>query len=231
MEYRHRDSPRCPLTRGSTVRIVAIVLALASLTAPGSLEAQRTRSTAVTPSRDARPVTPVMEAVGRRAPTGPERLSTVQRVELARAAGLSVSGITSELRLTPTAPFSKDGNLRTTAALLVEPGEEGGLIVFEPDMLAGIPQGNVTARFRLAQTHRPVLVDFIVSVSSKPSPMGIYLSGAVPGEHRGLVQGDHHVTALFTPSEAGWHEVTLTVDATKEYRRLTVLAVEITVLN
>jgi hypothetical protein len=116
------------------------------------------------------------------------------------------------------------------SALLVSPFEGGGTILFEPGMLAD-GRGEVLVKFRVAYSGRPVLVDFITSVSSPNAPMGVQLFGSGLDERRSLVQGSHHVTALLIPAEAGWYELSLRIDPTKEYRRLTVEAVEITVLK
>jgi hypothetical protein len=166
----------------------------------------------------------------------PPSLPAATQLAMARAAlgpGVPFTGIGAQLRLTPAAPYAPNrGVLRTSMALAVDPEENAdGRITLQPDFV-GSPGGpEVEVRFRPTYVGRPVLVDFVLQVSSSKGSVGAFLMGPGVKQHLTLSTSDHHVTALVVPEDTGWYTVSLSVDKVEEYLRVWVYAVELTTMN
>jgi hypothetical protein len=220
----------------ASFRLAAVSLTLVLGLVPSWLQAQR--SSASRPSSS--PVLiqgrgSVAPARGEAAQTAPPSLSPGAQLALARlAAGpaVTVSGIGAKLRLTPGRPFTANqAELRTSMALAVHPQHEGGVITLQPDVVGTSGGPTVEVRFRPSLVNRPVLVDFVMKVSTVNAPVGVYLGGHGVKEHRTLPGGDHHVTALVLPGDTGWYTVSLSVLRTSAYQRVWIYAVDLTTLN
>lgn len=160
----------------------------------------------------------------------PPMESVDRRLAVVRASGLTVQGIMTELRLTPAKPSAPDGTLVVQSALRVEADSWGGSIVLQPDVM-DVPS-YVAVRFQAALPGRPVLVDFVVDASPGAQPIHLRLSGSGLSESRALAtSGAHHVAVIVVPPLGGWYEVTLGMDKAPGYQRLTIHAVDLTVLQ
>jgi hypothetical protein len=220
----------------SAARSLALAILAVLPTAPGWLSAQRTSAT----TEAAQPLViqgqgSAVAVRGERVPPPPSSLSADDKLALARAAlgsRVSVSGIGAKLRLTPARPFAaSQAVLRTRTALMVNPADNGGQITLQPDVAAGAQGPGVEVSFRPTVANRPILVDFVLRVSSVNAPVGVHLGGSGVQEQRTLAAGDHHVTAVVIPGDTGWQTVSLGVDQSSEYQRVWVYAVELTTLD
>lgn len=202
-----------------------IVVALIAITArPDALSAQRTTDGLRTPV--ARSATPTTEGSRLKAPRAPTRLSADQRLTLVRAADLDVGSISSELRLTPRAPYDANGELSVIGfsnpgsppdgAMLVQGGVEN--VFGDPNV--------VSTRFRTLHVGRPILVDFVARVATMKAQIKLQGSGIL--EHRTLKKGEQHITAIIVPSTPGWYGLNLVMEETGS---IWIYAVEITVLD
>jgi hypothetical protein len=210
-----------------TIRLSILLLA-AITSQPAALTAQRSASDA-TDSRIpiARNATPTTERSDVRAPSAPTRLSADERLTLVRSADLDVGGISSELRLTPRAPFDANGSISffgQATLLPMQAAETSGYL-----LLKGDAEWGLKAEFRVLHPDRPVLVDFVVKAASLPGEgVTIRLAGSGISEQRSLQPGDQHVTAIIVPKTHGWYYLYL---EPLNKSGLWVYAVEITVLE
>ena len=217
-------------------RLIALLLLIALPSAPHAVQAQRTRTatSAMGPLviRARGSAAPVSRG---RTPAPPGQLAPSAQVSMARASlgnQTTITGIGAQLRLTPARPFvPNQGELRTSMALSVDPDASGGVITLQPDVV-GSPGGpEVEVHFRPTLPNQPVLVDFVLRVSSVNAPVGVYLSGHGIKDHRALAEGDQHVTALVIPGDTGWYTVSLTLDKSQKYQRVWLYAVQLTTLK
>jgi hypothetical protein len=203
-----------------------IVVALIVIAArPDALSAQRSTDGVRTPV--ARSATPTTERSGQEAPGAPTRLSADQRLTLVRAADLDVGSISSELRLTPRAPYDANGEISVIG--FSNPGAppaEGVMLVNSGLENAFGDQSQVSTRFRTLHVGRPILVDFVARVATMTAQIKLQGSGIL--EHRTLKGGDQHITAIIVPSTPGWYGLNLVMEETGA---IWIYAVEITVLD
>ncbi len=214
----------------------AAVLILATLSlAPSEGLAQRSTTTASSTPLLIQGRGSAVPVRAERSPPVPGALSADAQLALARAAlgtRANVSGIGSKLRVTPAQPFAANqAELRTGMALDVRPESGGGVITLQTDV-TGTPGGpKVEVSFRSGQANRPVLVDFILTVSEVNAPVRVWVGGQGVSEQRILPAGDHHVTTIVMPGDTGWYTVFFLADKSPVYQRIWVHAVELTTLN
>lgn len=177
---------------------------------------------------------PVVRARGQARPgeAGPapvRALAASEKLHLAQislaASGINVSGVVGQVRLSPA-------NLEVPS--------QGRLLAHHLDWLGStgfgfgsrtVEPASVTCYFKPAQSGRPYLVDFAVSIN--PNAGTAEFDHYYGGLNRPvqLPPGDHHVTAIVIPEDTNWHYVWIRLAKPLAYAMVTVHYCEITALK